>query len=63
LFNERDILKDAGRVSAEVAQRLALGEYEKFERRRLTDEAAAPDEFEETAKRLHATKPDDGGRP
>jgi len=53
-FNEREILNDAGRVSAEVAQRLALDEYEKFERVRIAAEAAAPDEFEDTAKRLSA---------
>ena len=56
-FNEREILKDAGRVSAEVAQRLALDEYEKFETRRLAEEALAPDELEEAAKRLVPNKP------
>ena len=61
-FNERDILKNAGRVSAEIAQRLALDEYEKFERRRLDEEALAPDEFDETAKRLGPKKPGKGGR-
>ncbi len=61
-FNERDILKDAGRVSAEVAQKLALGEYEKFERRRLTEEAAAPDLFDEAAKTLGPSKPGKRGR-
>lgn len=55
-FNERDILKDAGRVSAEIAQKLALGEYEKFERRRLTDEASAPDELEAAVKPLGLKK-------
>ena len=55
-FNERDILKDTGRVSAEVAQRLALEEYEKFEGRRLAEEASALDELEEAAKRLDAGK-------
>ena len=44
-FNEREILHDAGRVSAEVAQRLALGEYEKFaQKRRLQEAASAEDE-------------------
>lgn len=56
-FNERDILKDAGRVSAEVAQKLALAEYEKFERRRVADEAAAPDDLEEAMKRLEPKNP------
>jgi hypothetical protein len=61
-FNERDLLRDAGRVSAEVAQKLALGEYEKFERTRLAEEAAAPDELEEAAKRLGQKKPKGRGR-
>ncbi len=56
-FNERDILKDAGRVSAEVAQELALDQFEKFEKRRLAEEASAPDELEETARRLVPGKP------
>jgi len=38
-FNERDILEHAGKVSMEVSQALALEEYEKFERRRLAEEA------------------------
>lgn len=29
-FNEREILEDAGKISHEVAESLALGEYEKF---------------------------------
>lgn len=56
-FNERDILKDAGRISAEIAQKLALDEYEKFERRRLAEEASAPDDLEEAARRLEPEKP------
>jgi hypothetical protein len=57
-FNERDILKNAGRVSASVAQKLAEDEYEKFEHKRLAEEAAAadPDAFEEAVKRLHPGK-------
>src|SRR5262249_54121737 len=51
-FNERDILKDAGRVSAEVAQKLTLEEYDKFERRRLAEEAEAPDELLGKIRRL-----------
>jgi len=56
-FNERDVLRDAGRVSSEVAQKLALGEYEKFERRRLTDEAAQADAFDAAMKQLSPAKP------
>ena len=61
-FNEREVLKNAGLVSAEIAKQLALGEYEKFERKRLTEEAQAPDAFEETAKRLAPKTPGKGER-
>jgi hypothetical protein len=45
-FNERAVLKNAGKISAEVAQ---------FEQKRISEEAAAPDAFDETAKRLAST--------
>lgn len=61
-FNERDVLKNAGRISAEIAKQLALDEYEKFERKRLTEEAQSPDDFDETAKRLGPKTPGKGGR-
>jgi hypothetical protein len=57
-FNERDILKDAGRISAEIAQQLALEEYDKFERRRLAEEALTADEIEAAARRLGPKKAD-----
>lgn len=38
-FNERDILTNAGKVSKEVAEKLALSEYEKFNHKRLEVEA------------------------
>lgn len=60
-FNEREVLKDAGRVSAEVAQRLALAAYERFEGRRRVEEAAAPDAFERATKGLGAKKPSGKG--
>jgi hypothetical protein len=61
-FNEREVLKDAGRVSAEIAQELALGEYEKFDRKRIADEALATDELDAAAKRIGPKKPGKGGR-
>jgi hypothetical protein len=61
-FNERDVLKDAGRVSAEIAKQLALGEYDKFERKRLTEEAEAADAFDQTAKQLGPKKSTKEGR-
>lgn len=34
-FNEREILENAGKVSAKVAEQLAMQEYEKFNQNRL----------------------------
>ena len=54
-FNEREILDDAGKVSMEVAQSLALEEYEKFSERRLLAEAAQADrEFDGIAKQIES---------
>lgn len=72
-FNEREILEHAGKVSMEVAQALALDEYEKFNKLRLDDEARreaiADDGFDETArmiegkaKKRKALPPDSGRR-
>jgi len=53
-FNEREILDHAGKISMEAARALALDEYEKFNMRRLADEARretlADDGFDKTAK-------------
>jgi hypothetical protein len=52
-FNQRDILRDAGKVSKAVADRLALDQYEKFHARRLAAEAQADEAaFEQAVKRL-----------
>jgi hypothetical protein len=55
-FNEREILSDAGRVSKEVAETLVLEQYERFNARRLTEEAEreahADDSFDATAKQI-----------
>jgi len=52
-FNERAILKDAGKASMEVAKALALEEYQKFNRHRLVEEAAKEEEeFEKVARQL-----------
>jgi len=65
-FNERDILEHAGKVSMAVAQVLAREQYEKFERRRLAEEAereAGEDdaELKRIAKLIEA-KPRKGGK-
>jgi len=52
-FNEREILDNPGAVSMEVARTLALEEYEKFNRKRLTEEAVQADkEFESLVKKV-----------
>jgi hypothetical protein len=52
-FNGRDVLRDAGRVSAEVAKALALSEYEKYNTARLERETSQPDEdFEQVVRKL-----------
>ncbi len=57
-FNERDILANAGKVAKEVADRLALEQYEKFATRRLAVEAKADEQaFEEAVKKLPAKRP------
>jgi hypothetical protein len=52
-FNEQEILSDKGTVSMEVAQQLALEEYEKFSIRRIAEESteSAPT-FELAAKQI-----------
>jgi hypothetical protein len=62
-FHEREILKDSGRISMEIAQRLALDAFEKFQSRRLVEEASAPDELEETVKRLPSGQRTKGNAP
>ena len=58
-FNERDILHDSGRVSMEVAQRLALEEYDKFSTRRLAEESLLPDtDFEPVRKQIEGKRKD-----
>jgi hypothetical protein len=54
-FNERQILEHPGKVSMEVAQKLALERYDQFEKKRLAQEAAMPDEdFDQVAKQLES---------
>lgn len=56
-FNEQEVLDNPGKVSMEVAQRLALEEYEKFSKRRLAEETAASDtEFDNIAIKIERTK-------
>jgi hypothetical protein len=59
-FNERDVLANAGRVRAEVAERLALERYEEFdasrrERERIAADEADITEIEQIEKNLEKT--------
>ena len=42
-FNEKDLLNHAGKVSAEVAEKLALKRYEEFDKRRRQEEKQIAD--------------------
>ena len=42
-FNEKDLLNHAGKVSAEVAERLALERYTEFDERRRQEEKQIAD--------------------
>lgn len=55
-FNERDVLTHAGKIRADVAEKLALERYEQFnEGRRLAEGIAADDEDMATLERLEKT--------
>jgi hypothetical protein len=65
-FNERDVLQNAGKVSAEIAQKLALDEFDKFDRARVLAEAEArdglEDDFDKAATHLNQKKPHQGDK-
>lgn len=57
-FNQRDILTHAGRVEKAVADKLAEGEYDKFQTRRLVAEAETDAKtFDDAVKKLPVKKP------
>jgi len=49
-FNKRDVLNNPGKVSAEVAEKLAADEYEKYRVFRLKKEAKQMDDFDKSVK-------------
>lgn len=53
-FNERDVLTDAGAISAELAKTRAEEEYERFNARRIAEDDArdTEDAFEDEARRV-----------
>jgi len=54
-FNEYDVLDDAGKVSAEVAKKLAEGQYDIF---RVTQDRTFESDFEKEIKRIEKPKDD-----
>ncbi|MMZ63936.1 hypothetical protein D1872_262260 [compost metagenome] len=44
-FNEHEILTDAGKISQEVAEKLALGQYEKYNAKRIENQHNQEDDF------------------
>jgi len=55
-INDRDILTHTGRISHELAQTHAERQYDTFNRHRLADAAAKPDDFESAVKQLPPPK-------
>lgn len=53
-FNEYDVLTNAGRVSAEVARRLAEEQYDRF---RVSQDRKFESDFEAEVKRIEAKRP------
>ena len=52
-LNDRDILKNMGKVSHQLAEELASRQYDKFRKKRLAEEAGKPNEdFEAAVKQL-----------
>ena len=49
-FNDREVLQNAGKVSAKVAEQLVLQEYEKFNKNRLVKNVNDSD-FDEFIKK------------
>lgn len=55
-INDREILTHAGRISHELALAHAEQHYDDFNRRRLAEAAAQPDDFEKAVKQLPPPK-------
>ena len=63
-FNERNILTNAGKVSAAMAEEHAAREFGKFDRARLARAAAEPtSDFDKMVERTKGLKPGDSNKP
>ena len=56
-INDREILTHAGKISHEMARQLAEGEYEKYSRRRQTEEDRIGNDFDSLIGQLPSGKP------
>lgn len=54
-LNDREILKDAGRVSHELAINFAENEYEKYRLKAIAEKDKQLDDFEKTVKKIEQT--------
>lgn len=63
-FNERNILRNAGKVSAAMAEEHAGREFTKFERARLERAAKEPtSDFDRLVNKAKRLKPGDAAKP
>ncbi len=55
-LNDRDILKDAGRISHEMAKELAETQYDKFNKKRIEWTDKQDSDFDKTVKKIESEK-------
>ncbi len=55
-LNDRDILKDAGKVSHEIAKEIAESEYQKFHTEYLKQKASEDNDFDKFVKKIEGSK-------
>ena len=55
-FNDRDILAHAGKISNEMAKKMAEGEYERFHRNRLTESSKQLSDFDKMVKKVESSR-------
>ena len=55
-LNDRDILRDAGRISHDVAKELAEAEYEKYNRKRIAQKDKQDSDFDRAVKMIEEQK-------
>jgi hypothetical protein len=63
-FNERNILTNAGKVSARLAEEHAASEFKKYDHARLSREASEPtSDFDMIVAKSRTLKPKDAPKP